>query len=407
MLNVAQYGWEPATSEADSLGRLKEAVTRARDDADFGLPEWVRSERRDELRARPLVVLGVNEFTHGLLACMPPGRIVAIVDDHQHGQLVGGVECISSDDFQLRFYRSREILAVDCARFGAATLHFRALAQRSHAPVVNFEQAVRLLAPGGVDYRIADHLPSIVEHAEAYLDLDRELGYVLSRVTLRHVLLFHLTTCREMYRGIERPYHTLYFRSGVFTARRGERFVDCGASIGESISGLLEVTGFNLDRAWLFEPDRLNIKTLTGVIEKFERYVPGLARKITLIPSAVGSHAGRVAFRHVGGHGGNVVADPRHAASAEVAEVDMTTIDASVDAPPTLIKMDVEGFELETLKGAAACITAHRPRLCVSAYHRPGDLIELTRYVLSLRPDYRVDLRHHTTLRWDTCLYFH
>lgn len=407
MLTSNEHGWVPSSQNLGLREMFGEAVAAAERDPLFGLPEWVRGEDPDELRTRPLVLMGVNEFTHGLLACLPEGKAIALVDDHQRGLRVGGVECISSPDYEERYRGGRSVLSVDCARYGAATLHFLALARRARTQVLNFEQAVRLLKPPGLDYRLADHLPSIVAGAAALRGLESRLEDPLSKDTLHAVLLYHLTTCRELIRGIERPYHTLYFRSGVFEPRRNERFVDCGASIGESISGLLEVTRYDIGRAWLIEPDRKNLQTLQALIDRLGRAVPGIEKRLTLVPAAVGSGQGRVAFRHVGGHGGNVVAAPAASATADVAEVEITTIDAVVDEPPTFIKMDVEGFELEALKGAATSIVEHRPRLCVSAYHRPGDLVELSRYVLGLRPDYRMHLRHHTTLRWDTCLYFH
>jgi FkbM family methyltransferase len=407
MLNHVNHGWSPTSPLADSRALLAEAMRAAESDPLFGLPAWVRDRNIDEVRQLPIVMLGVNEFTHGLLACLDARRVTAIVDDHQVGTLVSGVPCIGSAEFESRFRGGWDAFAIDCARYGAATLHFKALARRAGAPTVNPEQAIRLLEPPGVDPRIADHLPTISSRAEDYARLERRLGDDLSKETLRRVMLFHMTTWREAFRGIERPYHTLYFRSGVFEARAGERFVDCGASIGESISGLLEVTDADVDRAWLIEPDRLNVKTLTALVEKYERTSPHLAGRIVLRPVAVGSAPGKAMFRHVGGHGGNIVPGPVDVASGSLAEVDVATIDDLVDAAPTFIKMDVEGFELESLKGAERSIREHRPRLCVSAYHRPTDLLDLTDFVLALRPDYRVDLRHHTTLRWDTCLYFH
>jgi hypothetical protein len=81
-------------------------------------------------------------------------------------------------------------------------------------------------------------------------------------------------------------------------------------------------------------------------------------------------------------------------------------IDDIVDDKPTIIKMDIEGFELPALKGAAATIRDARPKLLVSAYHRSTDLLEIPNYIDSIAPDYRIGLRHHTEDRWDTCLYF-
>lgn len=69
--------------------------------------------------------------------------------------------------------------------------------------------------------------------------------------------------------------------------------------------------------------------------------------------------------------------------------------------------MDIEGSELATLRGASEPIRTHKPRLAVSAYHCATDLLDVTDFVLSLRPDYKVGLRHHTPVRWDTRLYLY
>jgi FkbM family methyltransferase len=352
------------------------------------------------------VILGVNEFTYTLLASLEPGRIAGLVDDYRQGQELSGIPCLTSDEFYGKYRNSRDALFVDCARYGRANLHFRGLALRTNVETVNFEQAVRLLKPKALDYRVEDHLPAILEHEHSYRKLEQRLGDELSRETLRRVLLYHMTTCRDLYRPVERPYETLYFRSGLFDPRPDERFVDCGASIGESISGLLEVTGFSLDAAWLIEPDRSNVITLEKLLAKLRVDCPRVADRIRLVPSAVGEAAGKVSFRHAGGHGGNVVAAPADG-DVLVSEVDVVAIDDIVEQPVTMIKMDVEGYELHTLRGAKRSIASHRPRLCVSAYHRSSDLIDLSNFVLSLRDDYRVGLRHHTPLRWDTCLYFY
>ena len=59
------------------------------------------------------------------------------------------------------------------------------------------------------------------------------------------------------------------------------------------------------------------------------------------------------------------------------------------------IKLDVEGAELEVLKGAAVSISKWKPRLAISAYHRNEDLWILCDYIKSIRPDYHFAFRHH------------
>ena len=59
------------------------------------------------------------------------------------------------------------------------------------------------------------------------------------------------------------------------------------------------------------------------------------------------------------------------------------------------IKLDIEGAELDMLHGAAKTIKHFKPKMAVSAYHKPGDLWTLATYIKSLRPDYEFAFRHY------------
>ena len=71
----------------------------------------------------------------------------------------------------------------------------------------------------------------------------------------------------------------------------------------------------------------------------------------------------------------------------------------------TFIKLDVEGAELRALQGAELSIRRHRPRLAISIYHKPEDVIEIPAYILSLHEDYRLDIRHYQMSACETILY--
>ena len=70
------------------------------------------------------------------------------------------------------------------------------------------------------------------------------------------------------------------------------------------------------------------------------------------------------------------------------------------------IKMDVEGAELDILKGAATVIARYKPILALSAYHKLDDFWTLTKFIKSLRPDYEFALRQYATTPEDIADWF-
>ncbi len=52
------------------------------------------------------------------------------------------------------------------------------------------------------------------------------------------------------------------------------------------------------------------------------------------------------------------------------------------------IKMDIEGAEMEALKGAVKTIKMFRPRLAISIYHLWSDVYEIPRFISELCPEY-------------------
>ena len=67
--------------------------------------------------------------------------------------------------------------------------------------------------------------------------------------------------------------------------------------------------------------------------------------------------------------------------------------------------MDIEGAELDALKGAVHTIQTYRPKLAISIYHKPEDLVEIPLYLMEIMPDYQFYIRHYTTWLEETVLY--
>ena len=71
----------------------------------------------------------------------------------------------------------------------------------------------------------------------------------------------------------------------------------------------------------------------------------------------------------------------------------------------TFIKMDIEGSELEALRGASKTIQEHSPKLAISVYHKPEDIIDIPLFISEINSGYKFYLRHYTNWSVDTVLY--
>lgn len=75
------------------------------------------------------------------------------------------------------------------------------------------------------------------------------------------------------------------------------------------------------------------------------------------------------------------------------------------DTRVDMIKLDVEGSELEALKGGERTLRRWRPKLQICLYHKLDDLWAIPEYLLSLGLGYELHLGHSNTVMLDTVLY--
>jgi hypothetical protein len=72
---------------------------------------------------------------------------------------------------------------------------------------------------------------------------------------------------------------------------------------------------------------------------------------------------------------------------------------------PNLIKMDIEGGELDALMGAAAILEKYRPNLAISVYHKTNDIWQIPGLISSIIGPCNYFLRRHSRTIADTVLY--
>lgn len=178
---------------------------------------------------------------------------------------------------------------------------------------------------------------------------------------------------------------------GFFKPRSDEDYLDLGAYRGDTVDELLRYSGGSYGSITALEPDKKTFAKLTA-------HLDGM-KNCTLLQKAIASHGGVVGFSGAAGR--------QSAISDKGIPTEATSIDSlGREQRFTYIKMDVEGGELEALKGAKETLKRDRPRLNIALYHRSEDIFTLPLAVKELNPDYEFHLRRHPYIPcWDMNMY--
>ncbi len=170
-----------------------------------------------------------------------------------------------------------------------------------------------------------------------------------------------------------------------------ESFLDLGAYTGDTVEDFINrVKDYKSITA--VEPDKKTFKKLIHNTADI--------KNITLINKCISDFSGVGKFAMNAGRN-SVVSDKGD-------ETEFITVDEIVNGREvSYIKMDVEGEEEKAIKGAEKTILKCKPKMLVSCYHRTDDLIALPKAVFKIRDDYKLYMRHFTSVpAWDTNFYF-
>lgn len=173
-----------------------------------------------------------------------------------------------------------------------------------------------------------------------------------------------------------------YFNTSVIERRHLRSFVDCGAYVGDTLAEFLRRTGGNFDSYHAFEPDPSTFAMLKDKAEGDGR--------IFTHNMLVGKRAEAHRFmRNRGGHS-------RIMKNGGIEIRTATLDDILANERVTMIKMDVEGGELDALIGAEKTIRRERPALAISVYHYPEHLWEIPVWIARLGLGYKLALMRHS-----------
>jgi FkbM family methyltransferase len=189
-----------------------------------------------------------------------------------------------------------------------------------------------------------------------------------------------------------------YSLKGIVEPGIGDVVLDCGAYRGETALWFARRIGKG-GRVVAFEPSARNAEGLRAnlIANRSIEVAP-----ITVVQSAVSSSTGMLNF--------NAQAEGSSREDVQSMEfVPSVTIDDVVEQQHLgrvdFIKMDIEGGEVDALKGAEKTLTRFTPRLAISVYHRPNDLPDIVALVRQACSCYRLYLSHKSPGLGETVLF--
>jgi len=242
-----------------------------------------------------------------------------------------------------------------------------------------------------------DFVPDFVKEMRSELELNsdswRALFYRLedddSRRVLADTIRFRLTADPAVMQSYSIRFREQYFED--FLGLRQEIFVDACGFDGDTTEAFCRLFP-DYRHVYFFEPSPSNMAQARKRLAGFDR--------IDYRELGLSDEAGTLKFDP--GAGSASAVSPASSQSIRVARLDDLVQDRV-----SFIKMDLEGWELPTLRGAAEIIRQQRPKLAVSVYHQASHFHEVADLVFSFCPDYRVRLRHYTEGWSETVMYFY
>jgi len=184
-----------------------------------------------------------------------------------------------------------------------------------------------------------------------------------------------------------------YFHSQV-KPEDGDCIVDAGAYIGDTIEDIVK-ENIAYKKIYAFEPDEQNYAKLIENIKTYqniEAYKYGLWDK-----------SDKLYFNAESNMGSSITSD--------ISKSNQTINTISLDEffkdkeKPTLIKMDIEGAELNALLGAKEIICNYKPKLQICIYHKPEHLYQIPIVLKEWIKDYKLYIGHHEFDFRETVLY--
>lgn len=194
-----------------------------------------------------------------------------------------------------------------------------------------------------------------------------------------------------------------YFCLPQFWGRMNETYVDVGAYVGDTVEKFIFEHNGCFNKIYAFEPGVVQNKALNVRCNRLKNEWALSDDKIVIKNKAVGVRTASV----------KACENPQ----LQSLSVDYDVIAGGYDIQIvsldnffkheviTFLKADIEGMEMEMLRGGEMVIKRDKPKIAICVYHKPDDLLEIYRLLKQWVPEYKMSLRQHSSQLVETVLY--
>jgi len=192
-----------------------------------------------------------------------------------------------------------------------------------------------------------------------------------------------------------------YSYKNIVDADLEDIVIDAGAYCGDTALYFSMKVG-EKGKVYAFEPDNRNYTYLEKNIKlnnlkNIEPIKAGIGFKNTLAHEIGIGIKGSVTLRNGGDSNGELN-------NIKVYSIDNFILENQINRVD-FIKMDIEGWEIDALKGAENCLKKYKPKLAICVYHKPEDLLNIATYLKMIVPNYNLYLDQKSIGWCETILY--
>jgi len=167
----------------------------------------------------------------------------------------------------------------------------------------------------------------------------------------------------------------------------GDRVIDAGACAGFFVHYALQRGA----TVMAVEP----VQSLANALE--QTFAVEVAEgKVKVLPVALGATSGQAKLAMAQER----IFESRVASNG--IEIQMVALDDIVGQERVdFIKMDIEGAEMDAIRGGTKTIARYKPRLAIAVYHEQENAQQVCQLLRQIRPDYQI--RHRGIYAWEGC----